>query len=298
MIMRRRISSIGCCLLVCIASSTALAAEQLYLWPKGAPGARGGKDSDKPHVDVYLPEGDRPVSAIVICPGGAYGALALDHEGKQVADWLSSIGVAAYVLHYRHHGGGYRHPVPLEDAQRAVRLVRSRASEAGYPADHIGILGFSAGGHLASTVGTHFDRGNASAHDPIDRQGCRPDFMVLAYPVITLTGKAAHLGSVHNLLGDRPDAKLAAQYSSNTQVTNETPPTFLMHTTADRAVLPQNSILFYSALVEHNVPAELHIYEEGPHGVGLGKKYPGASQWSEACAQWLRAHGWARGSSQ
>src|SRR5580658_1835756 len=263
------------------------------LWPNGAPGALGNDDSDKPTLTVFSPW-DKPVSrtAIVVCPGGGYGGLANNHEGRQVANWLNSLGMAAFVLKYR-LGPRYHHPIELGDAQRAIRLVRSRAAQYGYAPDRIGIMGFSAGGHLASTAGTHFDSGNPSAADPIDRAGSRPDFLVLCYPVITF-GAFAHQGSKRNLLGENPDPALVENLSNELQVTKDTPPTFLFVTTTDATVPVENSVMFYSALRKAGVPAELHIYERGPHGVGLAPTDPVLATWPARLADWLRIHGWAK----
>jgi acetyl esterase/lipase len=237
-----------------------------------------------------LPKGSGSGAAIVICPGGGYQNLSMDKEGYAVAKWLNSLGVSAFVLKYR-LGPRYHHPIELGDAQRAIRMVRSRAAEYGLQADRIGIMGFSAGGHLASTAGTHFDAGNASAADPLDRPGSRPDFMVLCYPVISF-GPFAHVGSRRNLLGDNPDPKLVENLSNELQVTKDTPPTFLFHTTTDSTVPVENSVMFYSALRKAGVPAELHIYERGPHGVGLATTDPVLSTWPARLADWLRIHGW------
>ena len=204
---------------------------------------------------------------MVICPGGGYQNLSMDKEGYAVAKWLNTLGVSAFVLKYR-LGPRYHHPIELGDAQRAIRIVRSRAGQYGLQADRIGIMGFSAGGHLASTAGTHYDAGNPSAPDPLDRPGSRPDFMVLCYPVISF-GTFAHAGSKRNLLGNDPDPTLVENLSNELQVTKDTPTTFLFHTTNDQTVPVENSILFYSALRKAGVPAEMHIYERGPHGVGL-----------------------------
>jgi acetyl esterase/lipase len=262
------------------------------LWPDGAPGAKGDKDNDKPMLTAWIPEaGQATGCGVVVCPGGGYGGLAMDHEGKQIAQWLNSLGVAAFVLEYRHHGRGYEHPAPLDDAQRAIRTVRAKASEWHVKTDRIGILGFSAGGHLASTAGTHFDAGKADAADPIERASCRPDFMVLCYPVITFTAEYTHAGSRRNLLGDKPDPELVKQFSNETQVTSETPPTFLFHTDQDSGVPPENSVAFYLALHKAKVPAELHIYEKGKHGVGLARSLPGTATWSDRCADWMRGRG-------
>jgi acetyl esterase/lipase len=217
--------------------------------------------------------------------------LAVDHEGKQIAEWLNARGVAAFVLRYR-LGPRYHHPIELGDAQRALRFVRLHAVEYGIASDKIGIWGFSAGGHLASTAGTHFDAGNAGAADPIDRVSSRPDFMILAYPVISFTTPYTHRGSLRNLLGDDPDPKLVASLSNETQVTPETPPAFLFHTTTDSGVPPENSVLFYLALRKAGVPAEMHIYERGQHGVGLAPSDPILSTWAKRLEDWMRLHGW------
>jgi acetyl esterase/lipase len=213
--------------------------------------------------------------------------LADDHEGRQVARWLNSIGVTAFVLKYR-IAPRYHHPAPLQDAQHALRTVRANAKEWHVDLKRIGIWGFSAGGHLAATAGTHFDDGKVDAEDPIERVSCRPDFMILAYPVITFTEAGMHRGSRSNLLGPDPDPKLVESLSNEKQVTARTPPTFLFHTDADRGVVPENSVLFYLALRKAGVPAELHIYEKGAHGVGLAPKDAILSSWPERLAAWMR----------
>jgi acetyl esterase/lipase len=266
----------------------AVVSRPFVLWPDGAPGAMGKEAADIPTVTVYLPPADKATgAAVVICPGGGYGALAMDHEGHQVARWLNSLGVAGIILKYR-HAPGYHHPAPLLDAQRALRFTRSHASDWGVDPKRIGILGFSAGGHLASTAGTHFDAGKADASDPIDRLSCRPDFMVLVYPVISFTAPFTHKGSRSNLLGKTPDAGLVESLSNEKQVTAQTPPTFLAHTSEDTGVSPQNSVAFYLALHQHKVPAELHIFEKGGHGMGLGRGNLAFSHWPELCAAWLQ----------
>ncbi len=259
------------------------------LWPNGAPGARGDTADDKPTLTAYLPDAEKAVgAAVVIFPGGGYGHLALDHEGKQIAERFVSIGVAAFVLEYRHNGRGYKHPAPLQDAQRAVRTVRSRAKELHVKEDRIGVLGFSAGGHLASTVATHFDQGNASSDDPIERIGCRPDFAILCYPVITMGESSTHKGSQDSLLGKNPSPETLRNLSNEKQVTAQTPPTFLFHTDADSTVSPENSVAFYLALRHAQVPAELHIYRAGRHGLGLAQNVPGTSLWWKDCEAWMR----------
>jgi acetyl esterase/lipase len=262
------------------------------LWPDAAPGALGAEDADKPSLAAFLvPEGRGTGTAVIVCPGGGYGGLAMEKEGNEIARWLNSLGVAAFVLKYR-LGPKYRHPIELGDAQRALRTVRSKAAQFRILPDRVGIMGFSAGGHLASTAGTHFDAGNPSAADPIDRLSSRPDFLVLCYPVISLNNAPyVHRGSLRNLLGDNPDPKLVEYLSSELQVTAQTPPTFLFHTNADTGVPPENSALFYLALRKAGVPAEIHIYERGPHGVGLATTDHADSTWPSRLADWLRVRG-------
>jgi acetyl esterase/lipase len=260
------------------------------LWEKGAPLAKG--ENDKSRITICLPD---PVHAkpvgVVVCPGGGYGGQAMDHEGYQVADWLNSQGIAAFILEYRVGGGENVHPAPLLDAQRAIRTVRARAAEFKIDPARIGILGFSAGGHLTSTAGTHFDAGNPKAEDPIDRVSCRPGFMVLIYPVITMTAPYTHEGSRGNLLGENPDEELVNLLSNEKQVTAETPPAFLVHTTEDKAVPSENSVQFYLAMKAAGVPVELHLFEKGPHGFGLAPSDPALSVWPGMCVQWLRGRG-------
>jgi acetyl esterase/lipase len=260
------------------------------LWPGGAPGALGDADEDKPSLTPYLPTGIKTGTAVVVCPGGGYRNLAIDHEGHQVARWFNSIGVAAFVLKYR-LGPRYHHPIELGDAQRAIRIVRSRAAEYGIAPDRIGIMGFSAGGHLAATAATHFDPVNASASDPIDRAPSRPDFAILGYPVISFTTEYTHQGSKRFLLGENPDPALVKSLSNELAVTAQTPPTFLFHTNADSGVPPENSVLFYLALRKAGVPAEMHIYEKGPHGVGLASNDATLGTWPHRLADWLRTRG-------
>ena len=264
--------------------------ETQLLWPDGAPGALGTEDTDRPALQICLPATKAVGTGVVVCPGGGYGALALDHEGKQIADWLNSLGVAAFILKYR-LGPRYHHPAPLQDAQRALRTIRSNAQAFGIHPDHIGIWGFSAGGHLSATAGTHFDEGNPRAADPIERFSSRPDFLILAYPVISLSAEYSHRGSRKNLLGDAPDPALVENLSNEKQVTAETPPTFLFHTDEDSSVPAENSIAFYLALRKAGVPAEIHIYQRGPHGVGLATKDSALSSWPGRLADWMRIRG-------
>jgi acetyl esterase/lipase len=276
-------------------SSTAASAEKKdvgppkpqRLWHGDAPGAKGKKDMDVPAVIVYLPPPAKATgAAIVICPGGGYRGLAMDHEGHQIGRWLNSLGVAGVIVHYR--VAPYKHPYPSLDAKRAVRFTRAHARQWHIDPQRVGILGFSAGGHLASTVGTHFDAGNKDAEDPIDRHSCRPDFMVLIYPVISLTASYTHTGSRDNLLGSNAAPTLVRSLSNELQVRDKTPPAFLAHTTEDTVVPPENSIAFYLALHKAKVPAEIHIFEKGQHGLGLGRKDFAFSHWPELCVDWLR----------
>jgi acetyl esterase/lipase len=274
-----------------VPSIRAAGPEPILLWPDGAPGAVGNEDVDRPAIRIYQPEeAARTGAAILVCPGGGYGVLASDHEGQQVANWLNTIGVTAAVLKYR-LGPRYHHPAPLNDAQRGLRYIRAHAADLGIAPNRVGVMGFSAGGHLASTLSTHFDVGRPDSADPIERESCRPDFAVLAYPVISLTADFSHRGSARNLLGDNPDPELLKSLSNETQVTADTPPTFLFHTGEDKGVPVQNSLVYYRALVEHGVPAELHVYQNGPHGVGLAPGDPVLSTWKERLAAWLKGGG-------
>jgi len=274
-----------------VPKSEAAGPDPIRLWPAGAPGAVGDEPRDQPEIRIYLPPKEkRTGAAIVICPGGGYGVLATDHEGHQVAKWANSIGVAGIVVKYR-LAPRYRHPAPLQDAQRAIRYVRANAESLGVSPKRVGILGFSAGGHLASTVATHFDAGDAASSDPVARQSSRPDFAVLCYPVISFTEKFGHAGSARNLLGDSPSPELLKNLSNDQQVTAETPPTFLFHTGEDSGVPVENSLAFYSACRKAGVPAELHVYQNGPHGVGLAPADPAVFGWKDRLADWLRANG-------
>lgn len=271
------------------ASCTALPREPL--WPDGAPLAKGTDPGDIPSITIHMPNGHNTGAAVVICPGGGYGHLALGHEGRDIAAWLNSLGITGIVLEYRMSAGGYHHPVPLMDVGRAIRTVRSRAGTLGIDPSRVGVMGFSAGGHLASTAGTHFDRGDASSHDPVERMSSRPDFMILCYPVIAFGEPYTHKGSQKNLIGGDPSGELVRSLSSEKQVTADTPPAFLFHTDEDKAVPAENSVMFYLALRRAEVPAELHVYRPGRHGIGLGTDVPGTDGWPEACAAWMRTMG-------
>jgi acetyl esterase/lipase len=265
--------------------------EFVLLWPEGAPGAVGTEPEDKPKLTLYRLSADKANgAAVVVCPGGSYRTLASDHEGKQVAEWLNTLGVSAFVLQYR-VGPRYRNPAPAEDARRAMRLVRSNAQGWGVDPGRVGIMGFSAGGHLASTTGTRFDSGRHEVSDPVDHMGSRPDFVILAYPVISFTAPFTHRGSRLNLLGEAPDPALAESLSNELQVGAHTPPTFLFHTADDATVPVDNSLAFARALGSAGVPVELHVFPKGPHGVGLAPQDPVLSQWPKLCAAWLKAMG-------
>ena len=267
------------------------------LWLGRAPGAVGDSDADQPTLTVFRAAGAGPRAAVIVAPGGAYSHLAMTYEGRDVATWLNSVGLTAFVLKYRLTP--YHYPVELEDAQRAIRLVRSRAAEFGVDPGRIGMMGFSAGGHLTATAGTHFDAGNPSAADPIDRASSRPDFLVLAYPVISFQPDVlgtsdvlrANGSSGRNLLGDNPDPQLLRDLSDELQVTPQTPPTFLYHTSPDATVPVASSVAFYLALRKAGVPAELHIFEKGHHGDGLNLGDPANGLWPSLLVNWLRGRG-------
>jgi acetyl esterase/lipase len=228
-----------------------------------------------------------PAGAVIICPGGGYSRRA-EHEGAPVATWLNGLGLAAFLLDYR--VAPHRHPTPLRDAQRAIRLVRHQADSLNIRADRVAILGFSAGGHLAATAGTNFDSGDPEARDPVHRMSSRPDLLVLCYPVISF-GPFAHVGSMWNLLGDDPSADLRRQLSAETNVTRATPPTFLWHTADDPAVSVEHSLAFAAALHRNGVPFSLHVYPTGAHGLGLALDDPEVSSWTAHCADFLVRHG-------
>jgi acetyl esterase/lipase len=268
--------------------------QTILLWPNGAPGALGQEDVDKPALTIYMPPNTAgPMAAVIIAPGGSYARLSMNNEGRAPANYLNSLGVAAFVLRYR-LGPRYHHPIELGDAQRAIRLVRSKASEWHIAPDRIGMMGFSAGGHLASSAATHVDAGKADAVDPIDRVSSRPDFSVLGYPVISFVEPWTHQGSKTNLLGDAPDAALARSLSSETQVTASTPPAFIYHTNADTVVPVENAIAYFSALRKAGVPAEIHVFKNGPHGTGLAQQDPALAEWPRLLANWLRASGFIK----
>ena len=285
---------------ICVASAQQAALpiqdlQVLRLWSGAAPGAQGTANSDIPQMTAYLPRfTPAGMTAVIVLPGGGYRALAMNSEGRQVANFLNSMGIAAFVLQYR-LGPRYHHPVEIEDAQRAIRTVRSHAGEWHIAPNRIGIMGFSARGHLAATASTRFDSGKPDASDDVDRASSRPDFSILCYPVISLTEAWTHKGSKLNLLGENPSPELAKTLSMENAVTARTPPTFIFLTNADTSVPAENSVYYYLALRKAGVSAEMHIFEDGPHGVGLAMYDPALSEWPKLLDNWLRMNGFIKG---
>jgi acetyl esterase/lipase len=258
------------------------------LYPNGTPGATGDGPEHTPALTWYPADAASNTRvAVVILPGGGYGTHAINHEGHQIAEWLNGLGISGVIVEYRMSKGGYHHPVPLQDAQRAVRTVRARAVEFGIDPAKIGIIGFSAGGHLASAVITHWDGGDPAAADPVERVNSRPDFAVLCYPVIAFGEPFSHPGSQDNLLGKDADPALLRADTTEKHVTPQTPPTFILQTDADTVVPAEHAVAFYLALRKARVPAELHIYQPGRHGLGLAKGVTGVEQWPAALRAWL-----------
>jgi len=288
--------------LLLILTITVLKAQEITLkvWPNGAPDSNGItvpeekydgvrlRNVSEAEMFVYLPEKEKNTgAAVVIYPGGGYQILAMDHEGYNIAHWLAERGVAGIVLKYRLPNG--HHKVPSGDARRAIRTVRANAEQWGIDPAKIGIAGSSAGGHLASTVGTRFDAGDKNAADPIERVSSRPDFMLLLYPVISFNEEFGHMGSRRNLIGEGNDWKMVSQYSNELHVTPDTPPTFLVLADDDKSVVPRNSVEFYSALKANNVPAEMHIFQKGGHGFGLRNNNIPADNWPNLFIDWLKS---------
>jgi acetyl esterase/lipase len=265
------------------------------LWPDGAPGALGTNTSDIPTLTPYLPDATNATgAAMVICPGGGYAGLA-SYEGKDYALWLNQHGVTCFVLKYRLGSHGYRHPVMLNDAARAVRWVRAHADDYKIDAHRVGIMGSSAGGHLASTLLTHFDLGDTNSSDAVERQSSRPDLGILCYAVITM-GEFTHQGSKQNLIGTNASPELERLLSNELQVTTNTPPCFVWTTCEDKTVPPENSLMFAAALQKNNVPFDLHIYQKGGHGMGLKDKPPFAHPhpWAGDCLFWLKVQNFVK----
>jgi acetyl esterase/lipase len=281
---------------LCCCQSTCLNAQSpvvrtVPLWPDGAPVEQGNSKIDQPSLTVYPVSGSAKVATgVIVCPGGGYSHLSVATEGTPIAAWLNAHGISAFVLRYR-LGPAYHYPIQLWDVQRAIRYVRAHAADWALRPDQVGVWGFSAGGHLASTAGTHFDAGNGAAADPINRQSSRPDFMILAYPVITLEDPYTNAGSRLALIGEKPDPALIEFLSNERQVTKQTPPTFLFHTTEDAIVPVENSVFFYLALRKAGIPVEMHVYLKGPHGIGLAQSDPILRSWPEHLADWLRVRG-------
>lgn len=289
-----------------LAAASAAAAEPavIPLWPEGVPALRpdaGAEQEENNRVrNVHYPTlthfpapAERANgTALIICPGGGYALLAIDHEGWEIARWCNERGITAFVLKYRMRE--YGQPAPLQDAARAVRLVRSRAAEFGIAADRIGVAGSSAGGHVAASVGTLFDHAAARTGAELDAVSARPDFLVLLYPVITMEAEVTHAGSRTGLLGENPAPELVDLYSTEKQVTSATPPTFIFYTQEDRTVPVENGIRFFQALTRHGVPAELHVFERGPHGIGMRPGHGPASGWPRLLEAWLEMHGWIK----
>lgn len=279
------------------------------LWPEGIPCANNLESEIKhdpeigrriskvhqPEMVAFLPSKATATGAsVLICPGGGYTILAWDWEGVEIAKWFNSIGVAAFVLKYRlphWESEECRSQVALMDAQRAVRLIRSKAKDLGIDPAKVGVMGFSAGGHLASTLSTHFDTGDKNAINKVEQFSCRPDFSILMYPVITMDSSFAHMGSRNNLIGENPTDDQIEYFSNELQVTNETPPTILFHASDDKGVVPENSLAYYSALIKNEVSASLHIFESGGHGFGLATKFETAARWPEICKEWMEERG-------
>lgn len=293
---------LGILALVIISFNTMAQDFKLKVWPNGAPDNNGmtlpeetyeGKrvrNVSEAEMYVYLPKiGINTGAAVVICPGGGYMIEAMDHEGYDLAEWLTTQGVAGIVLKYRLPYG--HDQIPLEDAQRALRIVRQKAGEWGINPAKVGIAGSSAGGHLASTAGTRFDLGKPESNEPVEKYSCRPDFMLLLYPVITFSEEFGHMGSRTNLIGSGNKWELVEKYSNELHVTAQTPPTFLILADDDGGVPPRNSIEFYMALKKYKIPAEMHIFRDGGHGFGMNKKNLPVDQWPNLFAQWMKAQG-------
>lgn len=275
---------------ICLLSSLVSASEPVTipLWPGGAPGALGEADKDVPTLILYPAETNPSGTAVVVCPGGGYGGLAMGHEGHEIAAWLNKNGISAFICNYRHRGKGYGHPYPMMDAQRAIRTVRARSKEWKIDPKKVGIIGFSAGGHLASSCATHDSIGELDKADIVNQQPCRPDFAILCYAVIGFDKPYTHRGSQHNLIGKDADQELVKFYSNEEQVSSKTCPTFLWHTAEDRAVPVQNSIYFFLACQKHKIPSALHVFEKGRHGIGLAATNETAKHWPELCIGWLK----------
>lgn len=268
----------------------AVSGKTLNVYPGAAPGALGHADADRPTIDVYLPATNPTHSAVLVIPGGSYGKVVADREGAAPAAWLNERGVAAFVLHYR--VAPYRYPAPIADAQRAMRLLRGRAGDFGFLPDHLGAWGFSAGGHIASVLATLFDNGIPASSDPVERAGDRPDFVILAYPVISMKPGTSHAGSRQNLLGAMPEPALVALLSAEDHVTPTSPPAFVFATDDDDVVPSENSMLYVAACQRARVPVEFHMFEHGHHGVDLAEHLPPLHLWTLLLESWMQQNQW------
>jgi len=295
------------CLFFLGISNLSLSQETIDLWSNGIPNYQETDQKEtqddgdilwiekvqKPTLEIYLPtKRNATGSAILICPGGGYQGLAYDWEGTDIAKYLNANGIAAFVLKYRlpkSISSNADHNVPLLDAQRALRLIRHDAEKWGVSKDRIGIIGFSAGGHLASTVGTHFNIDKQARSNTIDTISARPDFMALIYPITTMKAAYTHLGSRNLLLGKNPDQELINLYSTELHVDKQTPPTFIVHATDDKDVPVMNSILFYQALLENDVHSEMHIYAQGGHGFALAVGQGHLQSWIDHLIEWVES---------
>lgn len=264
--------------------------QPVFLWPNGAPGALGTAEADKPRLYPFVPQKKSTTTAVLVLPGGGYVHVAMGYEGFQFARWLNAQGVTAFVLDYR--VAPYHYPAEIEDGMRAMRYVRVHAADYGIDPNRIGVWGASAGGHLASSLGTHCDEPSPATDDPIDRASCKPDFMVLAYPVISMQLPETHAGSRLNLLGEHPDPQMEQKFSNQLEVNSGTPPTFLFATTRDPIVPVENSLDFYRALERAHVPVELHLFDYANHGCGLCGPIPELSTWPLLLRNWLIHGGW------
>ena len=262
----------------------------LDVYPGAVPGARGHAAADRPTIDVYLPSSNPTHTAVLVIPGGGYHDVVADREGAAPAKWLAQRGVAAFVLHYR--VAPYHYPAPIADAERAMRLLRSRADEFGFAPDHLGAWGFSAGGHISSILATLFDNGIAASPDPVEHASDRPDFVILAYPLISMKPEIGHAGSRENLLGPQPDPALVALLSAEDHVTPTSPPAFVFTTNDDDAVPSQNSMLYVTACQRAGVPVEFHMFEHGHHGVDLAEHLPALHLWTVLLESWMRENQW------
>ncbi|MBN2713449.1 MAG: alpha/beta hydrolase [Planctomycetes bacterium] len=260
---------------------------EIPLWQDKVPGFDKTIDQQEPSMVPYIVEAGKPYGAVVVCPGGGYNHRAA-HEGEPIARWLNSVGISAFVLNYR--VSPYRHPIPLGDVKRAIKQVRANSKIWNVDPDHIGVLGFSAGGHLAASAGVLFDEGDKSSKDPVEKASSRPDAMILCYPVITF-GEFGHQGSADNLLGAKADKQEREAMSHHLNVGENVPPTFLWHTADDGAVPVENSLMMAMALRAKKIPFELHVFPSGSHGLGLATEHPPVNKWTELCGKWLKGIG-------